>query len=540
MKMEDLPNGFKLNLNGEVYRYDKKKDQWFLGKKPASDETVKMFPYIIKQLDESEATESMGSNAELQVDGGTPEATNEAEKPDQIKPIKSPKALPSSLKADIPPGEKTMADVRSERLVGNTTTESSSKKPLMVKIQNVAEMAKAFATALVKEMAREATRQKHVGAGGVSMPGEEPPTADAKKEDKDKPPSFGDVFKQKMREKNPYLRFFTNKFESAEDIAKGRTPKQRIFDPVKDKVKNVASRFRRSEVGQKIFESAPAKKLGEIYGKTSQFVGEKVGTPIKQLGEKLSGIKDKFLAPELAEAAEPSMLKPEQLADATNATEEIAQKPQKSLPARDSKTGRFISKEAAEATSKAESKGFGKLLKGIGGKATGAFGKTFGKISEKFGAKELAKIGGKTLLKKIPFVGAGAGLLFGAQRALAGDYSGAALEVASGAASTIPLAGTAASAGIDAALAAKDAGVFGSSSEQAAPVEQPAITPQAKDLAQTQKELKKTQAPVQMTPPAPIVINKTNNMQSGGGGGGGGYAPTAAPRGSLATNYFAF
>ena len=39
---------------------------------------------------------------------------------------------------------------------------------------------------------------------------------------------------------------------------------------------------------------------------------------------------------------------------------------------------------------------------------------------------------------------------------MSGDISGAAMEVASGAASTIPGAGTAASVGIDAALAAKD------------------------------------------------------------------------------------
>ena len=46
------------------------------------------------------------------------------------------------------------------------------------------------------------------------------------------------------------------------------------------------------------------------------------------------------------------------------------------------------------------------------------------------------------------------------QRAMAGDFSGAAMELASGAASTIPGLGTAASVGIDAALIAKDVGDF--------------------------------------------------------------------------------
>ena len=45
--------------------------------------------------------------------------------------------------------------------------------------------------------------------------------------------------------------------------------------------------------------------------------------------------------------------------------------------------------------------------------------------------------------------------MFAAQRAMAGDFSGAAMELASGAASTIPGLGTAASVAIDAALMQK-------------------------------------------------------------------------------------
>ena len=71
------------------------------------------------------------------------------------------------------------------------------------------------------------------------------------------------------------------------------------------------------------------------------------------------------------------------------------------------------------------------------------------------------KAAGKSLLKKIPFLGLGAAGLFAVQRAMSGDWGGAGLELASGAAGTIPGFGTAASVGIDAALAAKDAGMFG-------------------------------------------------------------------------------
>ena len=86
------------------------------------------------------------------------------------------------------------------------------------------------------------------------------------------------------------------------------------------------------------------------------------------------------------------------------------------------------------------------------------------KIAAKLGGKAIAKVGakalGKGLLKKIPFVGMGAGLLFAGQRLMAGDFKGAMLEAASGIASTIPGVGTAISIGLDATLAAKDMGVL--------------------------------------------------------------------------------
>ena len=90
-------------------------------------------------------------------------------------------------------------------------------------------------------------------------------------------------------------------------------------------------------------------------------------------------------------------------------------------------------------------------------------GKAAAKAAGKFGAKQAAKIGGsaigKSLGKKIPLVGLGLGAVFAAQRALQGDFVGAGLELASGAASTVPGVGTVGSVGIDAALAARDMGM---------------------------------------------------------------------------------
>ena len=96
----------------------------------------------------------------------------------------------------------------------------------------------------------------------------------------------------------------------------------------------------------------------------------------------------------------------------------------------------------------------------LGGKLAGGFGARMG---AKLGAQSVGKVAGgalaKSLGKKIPLVGLGLGAIFAAQRAMQGDFLGAGLELASGAASTVPGIGTAGSVGIDAALAARDMGV---------------------------------------------------------------------------------
>ena len=105
-----------------------------------------------------------------------------------------------------------------------------------------------------------------------------------------------------------------------------------------------------------------------------------------------------------------------------------------------------------------------RLAAKYGGKAAAkAAGKYGGKAAAKLGVKGAAKIGAgavaKSVGKKIPLVGLGLGAVFAAQRALQGDFVGAGLELASGAASTVPGVGTVGSVGIDAALAARDMGM---------------------------------------------------------------------------------
>jgi len=98
-----------------------------------------------------------------------------------------------------------------------------------------------------------------------------------------------------------------------------------------------------------------------------------------------------------------------------------------------------------------------KTIKQVGEKVTtSATGKAVQKVAAKTVGSTAAKAVGKSVLKKIPLISIGAGLVFGAQRAMAGDFSGAALEVASGAAGTFPGVGTAASVAIDAGLAGRD------------------------------------------------------------------------------------
>lgn len=107
---------------------------------------------------------------------------------------------------------------------------------------------------------------------------------------------------------------------------------------------------------------------------------------------------------------------------------------------------KFGSKPASKAITKKVSK---EVTKKVAKKAVT-------KSLTKVAAKGAAKGVGKSILKKIPFVGLGMGIIFAADRLRKGDWGGALLEVASGAASTIPGVGTGVSLALDAALIAKD------------------------------------------------------------------------------------
>jgi len=145
--------------------------------------------------------------------------------------------------------------------------------------------------------------------------------------------------------------------------------------------------------------------------------------------------------------------------------------------ARDAK-GRFIKAPAAKQPGRiarmlGKGKGLAGKLAGPALAAAGAVKGAAGKVSGKLGGKGLAKIAGKGLLKsglkKIPGLGLVAGLAFGAGRLMKGDFAGAGMEVASGAASMMPGLGTAASVGIDVALAAKDAKAAGALGDDSDP-----------------------------------------------------------------------
>ena len=87
-------------------------------------------------------------------------------------------------------------------------------------------------------------------------------------------------------------------------------------------------------------------------------------------------------------------------------------------------------------------------------KVTATSPKVGGDMSEV--AKLTSKSAGKSVVKKIPLLSIPAGLFFGFQRAIAGDFVGAGLEVASGVMGTFAGPGTAGSAALDTTLFAMD------------------------------------------------------------------------------------
>jgi len=123
---------------------------------------------------------------------------------------------------------------------------------------------------------------------------------------------------------------------------------------------------------------------------------------------------------------------------------------------------RFFGKKLAQKGAETAAK---KVTKEVAQEGVETAGKLVSKEAIEAGGKVLAKEGtekvaskgiGKLLGKKIPVVGAALGGIFAVERAMKGDLLGAAGELASGVASTVPGFGTAASLAIDGALLARD------------------------------------------------------------------------------------
>lgn len=120
-------------------------------------------------------------------------------------------------------------------------------------------------------------------------------------------------------------------------------------------------------------------------------------------------------------------------------------------------------KVGAAATGAAASKVGTQAAEGVAKAADSA-----AKVAAKEGGEQAAKV----IAKKVPVLGAVIGAGMAASRAWDGDWTGAGLELASGAASIIPGVGTAASLGIDGYLLARDMGYVGNKD---APVSEEAL-----------------------------------------------------------------
>ena len=116
-----------------------------------------------------------------------------------------------------------------------------------------------------------------------------------------------------------------------------------------------------------------------------------------------------------------------------------------------------VAKAAEKAGGNAASKAVGKVAGEAAGKAAEkAAGSAVGNAARKAAEKIAGKLAGEVATKAVPFVGAAVGVGFGVWRCLQGDFVGAGMEIASGAASCFPGTGTTLSLAIDAALVGKD------------------------------------------------------------------------------------
>ena len=624
MNKEQIPEGFKIALSEkEVYTYDKDSDKWKLGRREATREELSMIEFIVQQLDAPTAEQVSKADVDVSKDmkpadmvksGKTlPRPTKAL--PKEAEPVESgkdkdivtKKDILTALKEDREQSKGKKDQAKPESLLEE---QKRSKAPLLVKIQNVSEVAKAIVDTL--------QRSAKVNPPQVpSQRRDEEPRADD---------ALTSNFKKRMREKNPWLRLITDMMETPEDRAKGKTPKRSLFGRVYGKngaaapvTPEVSGGRRASPMTQDATDGQKrmAEKLGANKAKPSDFTPKFGGRPeLNRLSDLTEGEKELLARRGIAPASEKDfsyrkegkpLSKAQLLEELDLAHDEGPLKsgfkkrmreknPWLRLVTNKMETPEDIAKgktpKAAISTAfrstKAATKNVAEKVaeSNVFKKASGFFGKAAGKTATKAAAKADSKALGKYLLKKIPGVGLIAGLGFGAGRLMSGDWKGALGEVASGAASTIPLAGTALSAAIDVGLASRDmraerekeqpqmfakggvvegatpfkhsggTGIMGEAGAEAImplkrdssgnlgvsaePVSKDALTNQTTSLKQTDEELKKREAITQTQEPAPTIINSSTINNTMGGGGSESRVTAASPRGSLATNYFAF
>jgi len=230
-------------------------------------------------------------------------------------------------------------------------------------------------------------------------------------------------------------------------------------------------------------------KVGRNLVKSVLRANRSVGKGIGKLGKFLTGPAGEKVAEEVASKSATTVTKiAEKPGFLMSAEEKIAQR------AASKGLGKVAGKEASETVAKAATKVADKtLIKKAVTKALGA--------------------AGKSIVKKIPLIGLGAGLWFAADRAMAGDFKGAAAEATSGALGTIPGVGTAGSVAIDVALMARDIykETYGVSPEDDDPRASKArlqdISDSIKEFAGTQTATKVENAP--NAPPEPATATTT-------------------------------
>ena len=279
-----------------------------------------------------------------------------------------------------------------------------------------------------------------------------------------------------LSKEDPIAAWLYNKAKEAGEYAK-RQIKKEIIDPLKEQgkewikdylgrkfgVDNVNIR----EIGKKIL---PGGKSGIEKARPSGMgnLSDIIGVNVREIfaDKALPGGATNMLPPGPSPIA--GLLPPDGGTSANKGVEGALRKLDNTLINQNRAITQLSGKatQISKVSPRVASSGVDKVLKHVGGdriiKRAGIAlgGKAGGRIASKALGTGVGKIASKAVAgaaaKKIPILGAGVGALFALGRLMKGDFVGAAGELASGVASVVPGIGTAASLGIDAALAASD------------------------------------------------------------------------------------